>query len=121
MPIPGAPGTLSVASPASAWTSTTFSGGTPNLASTPSRSMRRFFIASSISTPSPTSCIRSLSDDTIVTRPPASRARQASVAMMSSASNPSSSSHAMPKARTASRVIGIWGERSSGISGRWPL
>jgi hypothetical protein len=48
--------------------------------------MRAFFIASNISTPPPTSCIRSLSDEMIVTRPPASRAWRASVAMMSSAS-----------------------------------
>ena len=86
MPIPGAPGTLSTESPASACTSTTRSGNTPNFSNTPSRSMRLFFIASSISTPSPTSCIRSLSELMIVTRPPASRAWQASVAMMSSAS-----------------------------------
>ena len=121
IPIPGAPGTLSVESPASACTSTTLSGPTPNFASTPSTPMRTFFIASIISTPPPTSCIRSLSELTIVTRPPASRARHASVAMMSSASNPSSSSQAMLNARVASRVRGICGRRSSGISGRWPL
>ena len=77
IPIPGAPGTLSTESPASACTSTTRSGPTPNFSSTPSMPIRLFFIASSISTPPPTSCIRSLSDEMIVTRPPASRAWRA--------------------------------------------
>jgi hypothetical protein len=84
--MPGAPGTLSTESPISACTSTTRSGKTPNFSKTPSRSMRLFFMGSSISTPSPTSCIMSLSELTMVTRPPASRALQAAVAMMSSAS-----------------------------------
>ena len=108
-------------SAASACTSTTRSGKTPNFSKTPSRSIRRFFIASSISTPSPTSCIRSLSDEMIVTRPPASRAWQARVAMMSSASKPSISLQAMLKAMVASRVSGIWGRRSSGIASRLAL
>jgi hypothetical protein len=47
-------------------------------------------------------------------------ARQESVAMMSSASNPSCSRQAMLKARVASRVSGICGRRSSGIPRGWP-
>jgi hypothetical protein len=76
-PMPGAPGTLSTLSPQRAWTSTTFSGGTPNLSNTSGRPMRRFFIVSSIETRSPTSCIRSLSEETITTSPPRSRTWQA--------------------------------------------
>ena len=121
MPIPGAPGTLSTLSPARACTSTTRLGPTPNFSSTPSTPIRLFFIGSSISTPPPTSCIRSLSDDRIVTRPPASSAWRARVAMMSSASNPSTSIQAMLKARVASRVSGNCGRRSSGAGGRLAL
>ena len=121
MPMPGAPGTLSTESPASACTSTTRSGRTPNFSSTSATPMVLFFIGSSISTPSPTSCIRSLSDDRIVTRPPAFRARQARVAMMSSASKPSVSIQATLKARVASRVSGNCGRSSSGRSGRLAL
>ena len=77
MPMPGAPGTLSTLSPHRAWTSTTFSGGTPNFSITCSRPMRRFFMVSSMKTLSPTSCIRSLSDEMMVTSPPASRTLQA--------------------------------------------
>ena len=121
MPMPGAPGTLSTLSPASACTSTTPSGKTPNFSNTPSRSMRFCFIASYISTPSPTSCIMSLSDEIIVHRPPASRAWRARVAIMSSASKPSISSQAMLKALVASRVSGICGRKSSGIASRLAL
>ena len=78
-------------------------------------------MASNISTPSPTSCIRSLSELMIVTRPPASRAWQERVAMMSSASYPASSLQAMLKASVAARVSGICGRRSSGISSRLAL
>ena len=121
IPIPGAPGTLSTLSPANACTSTTRSGPTPNFSRTPSLSMSLFFIGSSISTPPPTNCIKSLSDDKIVTRPPALRPWWASVAMMSSASNPSISSQAILKARVASRVRGICGRKSSGIASRLAL
>ena len=71
-PMPGTPGTLSTLSPISASTSPTFSGPTPNFSITCSRSMRRSFIVSSMSTlPSSISCIRSLSELTIVTFQPA--------------------------------------------------
>jgi hypothetical protein len=76
-PTPGTPGTLSMESPASACTSATFSGGTPNRSITSAPPMRLFFMVSSSSTvPSNTSCIRSLSDDTMVTRAPTSRANR---------------------------------------------
>ena len=45
-PMPGTPGTLSVESPASACTSTTFSGGTPNFSITSGMPMRRSFMVS---------------------------------------------------------------------------
>ena len=70
-PMPGTPGTLSVESPASACTSTTLSGGTPNFSRTSSGPMLRFFMVSSMTTPGWTSCIRSLSEETMVTSPPA--------------------------------------------------
>ena len=73
-PMPGTPGTLSTQSPASDCTSTTLSGGTPNFSITSSRPMRLFFMVSSIDDAGPTSCIRSLSDETMVTSPPASTA-----------------------------------------------
>ena len=73
-PIPATPGTLSDESPASACTSITLSGPTPNLSRTCSGPILRFFMASSMVTPSPTSCIMSLSDETMVTSAPASRA-----------------------------------------------
>ncbi len=76
MPMPGAPGTLSTLSPHRAWTWVTFSGGTPNFSTTCSGPMRTFFMVSSMVTRSPTSCIRSLSEETITTSPPASRAWQ---------------------------------------------
>ena len=77
MPMPGTPGTLSVESPASACTSTTFSGGTPNFSITSAVPMRRSFIVSYIVTQSLTSCIRSLSDDTMVVVAPRSQASRA--------------------------------------------
>ncbi len=76
-PIPGTPGTLSVESPASAWTSITLSGPTPKRSTTSSGPMERFFMGSSMATPSPTSCIMSLSEETMVTSSPRSRARRA--------------------------------------------
>ena len=72
-PMPGAPGTLSTGSPQRAWTSTTLSGGTPNFSTTCSGPIRTFFMVSSMVTRAPTSCIRSLSEEMMVTSPPASR------------------------------------------------
>ena len=66
MPIPGTPGTLSVLSPASDCTSITRLGITPNFSTTSSAPMRRFFIGSSMVTSPRTSCIKSLSEDTII-------------------------------------------------------
>ena len=74
MPMPGTPGTLSTLSPASACTSTTLFGGTPNFSITSAMPRRRSFIVSYIVTQSVTSCIRSLSDDTIVAVAPRSQA-----------------------------------------------
>ncbi len=75
--MPGTPGTLSVESPISACTSMTFSGGTPNFSITSAGPMRRSFMVSYMMTPLPTSCIRSLSDDTIVVVALASQASRA--------------------------------------------
>ena len=50
-PMPGTPGTLSVESPASACTSTTLSGGTPNFSITSSRPIFFDFMASNMTTP----------------------------------------------------------------------
>ena len=76
-PMPRTPGTLSVESPASACTSTTFDGATPNFSIT-SAEPRRLFLTGSRSSilPSSISCIRSLSEETMVTRAPFSRARR---------------------------------------------
>ena len=74
MPMPGAPGTLSTESPASACTSITRSGPTPNFSITSSGPIGLFFRVSNISMPGATSCIRSLSAETMVTRPPAAAA-----------------------------------------------
>ena len=76
MPMPGTPGTLSTLSPASACTSTTLSGVTPNFSSTSGSPISLFFMVSSMETRAPTSCIKSLSEDTITTSPPASAAWQ---------------------------------------------
>jgi hypothetical protein len=73
-PMPGAPGTLSVESPASACTSMTLSGVTPNFSNTASGPSLIFLIGSIISTPGRISCIKSLSDETMVQVPPASSA-----------------------------------------------
>ena len=72
MPMPGTPGTLSVESPASACTSTTFSGGTPNFSITSGMPIRRSFMVSYMTTLSVTSCIRSLSEETMVVVAPRS-------------------------------------------------
>ena len=116
-PIPGAPGTLSTESPARDCTSITRSGFTPNFSNTPSLSILLFFMASSISTPFPTSCIKSLSELIMVTRPPLSRACVARVAIMSSASKPACSIHDRLNALVASLVNGNCGTKSSGAGG----
>ncbi len=76
-PMPGTPGTLSTESPHSAWTSITLSGPTPKRSRTSASPIGRFLIGSSIVTRSLTSCIRSLSDETMVTTAPASTASRA--------------------------------------------
>ncbi len=77
MPMPGTPGTLSTLSPARDCTSTTRSGSTPNFSITSAASIGLFLIGSSMVTPSPTSCIMSLSEETMTTRDPSSRAIRA--------------------------------------------
>ena len=69
-PMPGTPGTLSTLSPMRDWASMSFSGGTPNLSMTSARVMGFCFIGSSMSMPGLRSCIRSLSEETMVARPP---------------------------------------------------
>ncbi len=76
-PMPGTPGTLSLESPISACTSITFEGGTPNFSITSGTPMRTSFIVSYMITHSFTSCMRSLSDDTMVVVAPASQASRA--------------------------------------------
>ena len=74
-PMPLTPGTLSTLSPQSAWTSTTLSGVTPNFSITSSGPIQRSggwpgrgMVSSRRMLPSGvTSCIRSLSDETMVT------------------------------------------------------
>ena len=73
-PMPGTPGTLSVESPIRDCTSITFSGGTPNFSTTSGIPILRSFIVSYMRTQSFTSCIRSLSEDTMVALAPASQA-----------------------------------------------
>ena len=63
--MPGAPGMLSMLSPARLCTSITFSGGTPNFSITSCLLITLFLIGSNICTLSPTSCIKSLSDEII--------------------------------------------------------
>ena len=74
--MPGTPGTLSVESPISACASITFSGGTPNFSITSGMPIFLSFIVSYMITQSLTSCMRSLSDDTMVVVAPASQARR---------------------------------------------
>ena len=71
--------------------------------------------------PGTMSCMRSLSDEIIVTSPPLAQASLAYVAIRSSASNPSISMQATLKARTASRINGNCGINSSGSGGRLAL
>ena len=61
-------------SPIRACTSITFSGGTPNFSTTSGMPILRSFIVSYMTTQSFTSCIRSLSEDTMVALAPASQA-----------------------------------------------
>ena len=75
--MPGTPGTLSLVSPISDWTSITFSGGTPNFSITSPRPILLSFMVSYITTVGPTSCIRSLSEETIVVVAFASQASRA--------------------------------------------
>ena len=84
--MPGTPGTLSVLSPISAWTSTTLSGPTPNFSATSGAAIRLSFIGSNMVTVSFTSCMRSLSDDTMTVWNPLAVASLAKVAIRSSAS-----------------------------------
>ena len=72
--MPGTPGTLSVESPISDCTSITLSGGTPNFSITSAMPIFLSFIVSYMTTQSFTSCIRSLSDDTMVALAPSSQA-----------------------------------------------
>ena len=76
-PMPGTPGTLSLESPASACTSTTFSGGTPKRSTTSGPPILRCFTGSKSDIRSSTSCIRSLSEETMVTSAPSAAARRA--------------------------------------------
>ena len=68
--MPGTPGTLSTLSPISAWASISFSGGMPNFSTTSAAPIGFCLIGSSIPTPGRISCIRSLSDETMVAVPP---------------------------------------------------
>ena len=110
-------------SPISASTSPTCSGPTPNFSRTSGGPMRRFFIVSSTATPpsSVQSWVRSLSDEQMTTSIPAARATLASVAMMSSASKPGTSSWASPNASITRRTIPSWSPSSGGIGGRCAL
>ena len=76
-PMPGTPGTLSDESPISDCTSITFSGPTPNFSITSARPIRLSFMVSYMVTQSFTSCMRSLSDETMVEVALASQASRA--------------------------------------------
>ena len=76
-PMPGTPGTLSTASPISAWTSTTLSGPTPKRACTSASPIGFCLIGSIMPTLGRINCIRSLSEETMVQRPPASSMQRA--------------------------------------------
>ena len=121
-PIPGAPGMLSIESPRSAITSTTFSGGTPSVSITFSRSRTRLsFTGLRIFTRSFTSCIMSLSFETTNTGCPASAAFAASVPITSSASKPCASRIGIRNASSARRTYGSCCARSGGIASRFAL
>ena len=68
--MPGTPGMLSTLSPIRAWTSPTRAGGTPNFSITSAAPIGFCLIGSCIPTPSSMSCIRSLSEETMVVRQP---------------------------------------------------
>jgi hypothetical protein len=120
-PMPGAPGTLSTLSPASACTSITFSGGDAELLHHPSASMRLSFIVSTHHDAVVTSCIRSLSEEMMETCAPAFAAWRGVggddvvglIALQLDAG----------EVEGAGRVAdqGNCGRRSSGGSGRWAL
>ena len=73
-PMPGTPGTLSLESPISDCTSMTFDGGTPKRSNTSASPIALFFMVSYMMMPGRTICIRSLSEETMVTSAPASSA-----------------------------------------------
>ena len=103
-PTPGTPGTLSTVSPTRACTSITLSGVTPNFSFTRSISMKIFLMGSYIFISFETSCIKSLSDEKIVTMAPSSVAFLERVAIMSSASYPFLSIAIKPNASVASLI-----------------
>jgi hypothetical protein len=120
-PTLGTPGTLSTASPVSARRSSTWSGRTPNFATTPSTSSVSLLIVLTQVMPGPTSCARSLSEVEITVSMPSRFAAFASVPITSSASTPSTTSIGQPFARTRSLSGSSWRTRSSGIGGRCAL
>jgi len=99
------------------------SGGTPNLAFTPSASSVSGGLAIVLIrvTRSVTSCARSLSPVEITTRWPLPAPMRASVPIASSASMPGTSSTGQPSRRTTSWIGAIWARRSSGIGARLAL
>jgi hypothetical protein len=117
-PMPGTPGMLSMLSPCRASTSATFSGGTPNFSRTSGGPMNRLRMVSSMKTRSPTTCMRSLSPEHMTTFMPASDARQASVAMTSSASTAGTITLGMPKVSTTRCSSSTCAARSGGMGGR---
>jgi hypothetical protein len=82
--------------------------------------MRLSFIESSSTTRPPTSCIKSLSDETITTSQPGG-AVTASVAITSSASKPATSSTGSLHASISSRASGSCAVSSSGCASRVAL
>ena len=119
-PIPGTPGTLSVASPTSACRSIIRSGRTPHFLSTSSGPMTSSLSATNSSTRSLTSWHRSLSELMITTGCSADTFA-VTVASTSSASKPSFCSAGMPNASSISRTKANCGRRSSGGGGRLAL
>ncbi len=97
------------------------SGGTPNLAITPSRSSSSLLMVLTSVTRSVTSWARSLSPVEITTFMPRASAACASVPITSSASTPSIISSGQPSARTAWWIGSICKARSVGIEGRFAL
>mmetsp|Transcript_12938 Transcript_12938/g.42348 ORF Transcript_12938/g.42348 Transcript_12938/m.42348 type:complete len:292 (-) Transcript_12938:62-937(-) len=136
-PMPGMPGTLSLASPTSARKSTTCAGSTPlNLCRTAAASSMSFLrssktvtlvepIGTPLHVPPPdgvTSWSRSLSEDTTQTlETPSVRARATAVAMRSSASVPYWERVGTPKHSAASRMRPICSLSASGIATRFSL